>query len=220
MPNAERLIRIPHSKFRIPNLFSYLLQGITLGFSAAVSPGPFQAYLLAQTTTHGWKKTAPAAFAPLLSDGPIIVVVVLILARTPDWFLRALNLAGGIFLLYLAYCAYRTFKNFSSEPPPMSAGKNILRAAMTNALSPAPWLFWTVLAGPLLVEAWEQSVGSALAFLFGFYALLIGGNVLFIFLFATTRRFGPNVTRALNGIAAVALLLFGLLQIWRGIFGA
>lgn len=198
-------------------MFSYLLQGVTLGFSAAVSPGPFQAYLLAQATAFGWKKTAPAAFAPLLSDGPIILLVLLVLARTPDWFLRALNVAGGIFLLYLAYGAFRTFRTYSGTNAPTVSEHNMLKSALMNALSPGPWLYWSVLAGPILLRAWAESATYAVAFLCGFYALLIGGNILFIALFSTTRRFGPNVTRALNGIAALALLIFGLAQLWRGV---
>jgi threonine/homoserine/homoserine lactone efflux protein len=193
------------------------LQGVTLGFSAAVSPGPFQAYLMVQATAFGWKKTAPAAFAPLWSDGPIILLVLLVLARTPDWFLRALNVAGGIFLLYLAYGAFRTFRTYAGVNATNVPEHNFFKAVLTNALSPGPWIYWSVLAGPLLVRAWNESATYAVAFLLGFYALLIGGNILFIALFSTTRRFGPNMTRALNGIAALALLVFGLVQLWRGV---
>lgn len=200
-------------------MIGYLLQGVTLGFSAAVSPGPFQAYLLAQTTVHGWRKTLPVACAPLVSDGPIILIVLWLLSRLPDWFLRGLNLAGGLFLLYLAYAAFRAFQRFAGYEPTFPAGQNIFRAALMNALAPGPWLFWSVLAGPILVEAWQQMPVWGLAFLCGFYTLLVGGNAAFITFFATTRRFGPRVTRGLNGAAAVALLLFGLWQVWRGLVG-
>ena len=43
----------------------YFLQGATLAISAAIMPGPYQAYLLSQALRHGWKRTLPAAFAPL-----------------------------------------------------------------------------------------------------------------------------------------------------------
>ena len=80
----------------------YLTQGLLLGGMAAAQPGPFQAYLLSQTLKNGWRRTMWAAFAPLLSDGPIVILVVLILTQTPDWFLTLLRVAGGGFLLYLA----------------------------------------------------------------------------------------------------------------------
>lgn len=198
-------------------MLGYFLQGVTLGFSAAVSPGPFQAYLLAQATAHGWRRTLSAAFAPLLSDGPIILIVLFILAQVPDSLLRALNIAGGLFLFYLAYGAFRTFLTYTGAGTDPSTSGSILRATMVNALAPGPWLFWSILAGPILVEAWEQSPAWGVAFLFGFYLLLVGGNIVFITLFAATRRLGPQVTRLLNGIAALGLLALGLYQLGRGI---
>ena len=50
----------------------YVIQGIGYGFAAAVQPGPFQTYVIAQTLNSAWRNTLPAAFAPLISDGPII----------------------------------------------------------------------------------------------------------------------------------------------------
>jgi threonine/homoserine/homoserine lactone efflux protein len=195
------------------------LEGITLGFSATVSPGPFQAYLLSQATAHGWKKTVGAAFAPLVSDGPIILIILLILSQTPGWFLRGLNIAGGLFLLYLAYSAFRTFQTYTGTTMAPASEHNIFKAVLMNALSPGPWFFWSLLAGPILIEAWQRSLVDAQVFLFGFYSLLIGGNLLFIAFFATTRRFGASVTRILNGVAAIVLALFGVFQIWRGVSG-
>ena len=57
----------------------YLLQGVTLSIFAALMPGPFQTYLLSQALKNGWKRTLPAAMAPLVTDGPIIVLVLFVL---------------------------------------------------------------------------------------------------------------------------------------------
>ncbi|MBK7455571.1 MAG: hypothetical protein IPJ46_18150 [Anaerolineales bacterium] len=48
--------------WRIPS------SGIGYGLAAASQPGPFQTYLISQTLTRGWKRTLPAALAPLVSD--------------------------------------------------------------------------------------------------------------------------------------------------------
>ena len=66
------------------DMLGYLFLGMTYAFAAAVQPGPFQAYLISQTISNGWRSTLPAAFAPLLSDGPIILVVLLVLSRMPS----------------------------------------------------------------------------------------------------------------------------------------
>src|SRR5450830_861155 len=89
----------------------YLILGMTYAFAAAVQPGPFQTYLISQTMANGWRRTAPAAFAPLLSDGPIIALVLLVLSRMPGWLVQALQCAGGIFLLYLALGAFKTWRD-------------------------------------------------------------------------------------------------------------
>lgn len=199
-------------------MFEYLLAGLLLGLPAAAQPGPFQAYLLVQTLKNGWQRTLPAALAPLLSDGPIIFLVVLVLTQLPTWFLRGVRIAGGIFLLYLAWGAYRAFReaDFSAPEPEEAVQQSLLEAAAINALSPGPYLFWGLVAGPTLLDAWRRSTAHSVSFLFGFYGALIGGFALFIVLFATARRLGPRVSRWLTAFSALALMLFGIYQLWNG----
>ena len=85
------------------SLIPLMLQGLALGLSAAASPGPLQSYLITQTLAGGWRRGAPVAFAPLVSDGPIIVTLLLLLDRLPDIYLQLISLAGGLFVLYLAW---------------------------------------------------------------------------------------------------------------------
>ncbi len=203
-------------------MIAYLLQGLTLGFSAAVSPGPFQAYLLSQALKGGWRRAVRLTLAPLVSDGPIVALILLLLKQTPGWFLRVLHLAGGLFLLYLAKGAYDTFKSFSGSTPVAadSARGSFFKGVTMNALSPGPYIFWSVLAGPILLKGWAESPSHGLSFAFGFYLTLIGGLAAIVILFAVASRVGPKVTRVLNGLSALALFLFGLYQIWRGVVGA
>ena len=93
-------------------MWLYILQGIGYGLAAAAQPGPFQTYLISQTLTKGWKRTLPAALAPLLSDGPIIALCLLVLSQVPPWLQKLLYFAGGLFVLYLAYGTYKTWKRF------------------------------------------------------------------------------------------------------------
>jgi len=200
-------------------MFAYLTRGLILGFSAAAQPGPFQAYLLSQTIANGWRRTLLAAFAPLLSDGPIIILVLLVLTRMPDWFLSGMQVLGGLFLLFLAWGAYRSFKNIASMDVPTAASTNqsIIKAALMNGLSPNPYIFWGMIGGPLLIAGWRQSPTHGLSFMVGFYVMLIGGFVGFIALFAIAKNLDSRISRILSVISALALLLFGLYQLWLGI---
>lgn len=197
----------------------YLLQGLTLGFSAGVSPGPLQAYFLSQTLKHGWKRTLPAAFAPLLSDGPIILLVLLILTQTPDWFRRGLQVVGGVFILYLAWGAYQTFR----RPPEMLAAnpnqgnRSLREATVMNLLNPNPYIFWSTTLGPILLAGWQESPLHGMSFILGFYVAMISIFMGFIILFGTARHLGPRMTRILNGVSALVLLGFGGYQIGLGL---
>ena len=201
-------------------MWLYLLQGIGYGLAAASQPGPFQTYLISQTLTRGWKRTLPAALAPLVSDGPIILICVLVLSQVPVWMQRILYIAGGLFILYLAYGTYNSWKNFDSRLPSVETGtkQSILKAALMNALSPGPYIFWTLVTGPILLKGWRETPVNGIGFLIGFYVTLVSSLAALILIFGTAAKLGPKFNRMLLGISAIALTCFGLYQLWLGIF--
>jgi threonine/homoserine/homoserine lactone efflux protein len=197
---------------------SYIMQGLILGATAAAQPGPLQAYLLSLTTQYGWRRALPATFAPLISDGPILVLVLLVLTNAPPYMLHGLQIAGGLFLIYLAYGAFKRFrKNTESQ---QEAGKatqqNLLRGALINLLSPNPYIFWATVAGPIFVTGWREAPLNGVGFLIGFYVAIIGGFMAFVALFAFTGGLDPRLNTALGALSAVALLLFGIFHLSRG----
>jgi threonine/homoserine/homoserine lactone efflux protein len=203
-------------------MWVYLLQGIGFGFTAAVQPGPFQTYLITPSLSRDWRKTLPAALAPLITDGPIILLCLLVLSRVPAWMERGLFVLSGLFILYLAYGAFRSWQRFQEQArqADSSAPSGIFKAALMNALSPYPYIYWTLVTGPILWRGWRESPVHGIAFLLGFYATIIAGMGAIIILFGTARKLGPPVNRALLGISAIALALFGLYQLWLGIVNA
>jgi threonine/homoserine/homoserine lactone efflux protein len=202
-------------------MWIYLLQGIGYGLAAASQPGPFQTYIISQTLTRGWKRTLPAALAPLVSDGPIILVCLLVLSQVPAWLQRFLYVAGGLFILYLAYGTFKSWKNFATKTPqPESAGRqSVLKAALMNALNPNPYIYWTLVTGPILLKGWRETPVNGIGFLAGFYITMISSLAAIILVFGIASRFGPKVNRILLAVSAIALFCFGLYQLWLGIMG-
>jgi threonine/homoserine/homoserine lactone efflux protein len=200
-------------------MWQYLLQGIGFGFAAAVQPGPFQTYIISQTLTRGWKRTLPAALAPLVSDGPIIALCLLVLSQVPIWFQRSLYIAGGSFILYLAYGAYKAWRDFDSHPPAAGPGtqQSVLKAALMNALSPGPYIYWSLVTGPILLKGWRETPVNGIGFLAGFYVTIVLSLMAIILVFGTASRLGPKLNRILLGISAIALFCFGVYQLWQGI---
>ncbi|MCB8979647.1 MAG: LysE family transporter [Ardenticatenaceae bacterium] len=200
-------------------MFLYLLQGLGYGGAAAAQPGPFQAYLLSQTLKNGLRSTLVAALAPLMSDGPIVLLVLLVLTQMPDWFVAALRFGGGFFLLFLAYKAYRSAREMmvtAVNLPIPQKRQSIREAALMNMLSPNAYIFWSTIAGPIFLEGWRQAPSHGLAFMLGFYGALIGGFMSFVVLFGILGQASPRLNRMLGFVSAVALFGFGLYQIWLG----
>jgi threonine/homoserine/homoserine lactone efflux protein len=196
----------------------YLIFGITYAFAAAVQPGPFQSYLVSQTLSRGWRHTLPAAFAPLLSDGPVIVLVLLVLTNMPSGLVQILQIAGGVFLLYLAAGAFRAWRAYdvSKVALAQASRQTVLKATLVNLLNPAPYLGWSLVMGPLLLAGWRETPANGVALLAGFYTTMVASQAGIIMLFAAARNLGPQVSRALLGVSALALACFGLYELWLG----
>jgi threonine/homoserine/homoserine lactone efflux protein len=196
----------------------YSLMGITYGFAAAVMPGPLSAYLISQSLRDGWRRTLPAACAPLLSDGPIAVLMLLLLSSVPLWLEQWLRFTGGVFLLYLgvgAFNAWRRYRagNLSSTD---AQERSLLKATLVNLLNPHPYLGWSLVLGPLLLKGWREAPANGIAIVAGFYAAMLLSLAGIILLFGAATNLGPKVSRALIGVSALALACFGFYQLWLG----
>ena len=202
-------------------MLAYVIQGIGYGFSAAVQPGPFQTYVISQALNRGWKYTLPAALAPLVSDGPIIALALLVLSQIPDWLQQFLYVASGLFILYLARGAFVAWRNFDAAElvTPESDQQSVLRAALMNVISPGPYIYWSLVTGPILLTGWRETPANGMGFVAGFYAAMILSLVGIILLFSPARQLGPKVNRVLLLVSAVALVCFGLFQLWQGVAG-
>jgi threonine/homoserine/homoserine lactone efflux protein len=201
-------------------LIIYALQGSILALSATIMPGPYQVYLISRSLEVGWKRALPAAFAPLVTDGPIIALVLLVLTQTPHFFLNILRIGGGIFILYLASRIFLGFRHVS-DLYVRSSGKegrhSFLSAVVLNALNPNPYIFWSVVGGPIMLLGWRESPHLGMGFFIGFYGTFICSLSAFIISFATIGRLNYGITRILNMIAFLALLSFGIYQMAVGI---
>jgi threonine/homoserine/homoserine lactone efflux protein len=199
----------------------YIIQGFGYGFAAAAQPGPFQTYIISQALNRGWRRALPTALAPLVSDGPIIALVLLALSQIPDWLYRFLYLASGLFILYLARSAFIAWRDFdlAQVATDHATGGGLIRAAIMNALSPGPYIYWSLVTGPVLLSGWRQTAANGIGFVVGFYTAMIVTLASIITLFATCRQLGPKVNRALLGLSTIALACFGLYQLGLGIGG-
>ena len=200
-------------------LITYLLAAAAIGFSAGVTPGPLQAVFLSYAVKGGWKKALPAAFAPLVTDGPVILLVLVILNNLPAVFLRILQIGGAVFILYLAWESYQAYRNFQGIKAAEDTGTwgTLLKAATMNLLGPGPWLFWSLINGPNLLLAWGVSPWWGAAYLVSFYGVFILTNIALILVFSSMRKMGEQVRRTLLLVSALILAGFAVYQLLQGL---
>lgn len=199
-------------------MLAYLLQGIVLGFAAGISPGPMLGLVVSQTLRHGWRAGNLVALAPLFSDIPIILVLVLILGHLPVAAIYWLAVVGGIFVIYLGVESIRTVGAVTTVKTEAKAGKVLFSAVATNLLNPHPYLFWATVGSALLLQSFAAGgFPASLTFLVSFYALLVGAKLMLAFLVSRSRHWltGPVYRYLLIG-SGLLLIGLGLLLIWEG----
>ncbi len=197
-----------------------MIIGGGFAFAAAVQPGPLQAFLLSRVAAVGWKRTLPAALAPVISDGPIAILMLVLLhnlARGFEGFLRG---AGGVVLLYFATRAFIEWRSgtVGTDGEGPSAPRTLLQAVAVNVVNPGPYLGWSLILGPLVIQEWAHEPQNAVALIVSFYVVMVCCLAVFILLVGTTAFLGTRGRRLLllaSSIALAGLGVYSLMAAFR-----
>ncbi|MEO1287268.1 MAG: LysE family transporter [Chloroflexota bacterium] len=193
-----------------------ILPAMSLGLSAASVPGPLQAYLLNITLNYGWRRGLLVILSPLIVDGPVIFVTVFVLQQVPDWAIQLIRVGGGILLLWIAWGAWQQLRSgaqfTSDDETTIKANISQLKVLGTsvamNTFSPGPYLFWSTVTGPLLIEALDISLWAGIGMLLGFYGVFLGGMALLVFVFDRLGTIDQTVTEIILVITIGLLVWF------------
>jgi threonine/homoserine/homoserine lactone efflux protein len=199
-------------------MFSFIAQGVSIGFSAGATPGPFLSYLISVTLALGWRRSIIVILTPLITDGPIILLMVFLLKQFPPQIIQVMQVGGGLYLLWIAYGVWKQFRagnGLPSDAPPQS--RTLMQGLVMNWLSPAPYIFWATINGPLLIQALNLSVVHALAFMVAFYGTFLFFLALWVALFDWLRRLDRRVIRGIYLLILLVLVAFSLSLIGQGL---
>jgi threonine/homoserine/homoserine lactone efflux protein len=99
----------------------------------------------------------------------------------------------------------------------VSSGRTLFDATVVNFLNPGPYLGWSLVIGPLLLEGWRPNPLNGIALLSGFYLTMFLFSMVLIILFDFARDRGPKLQHFLLWLSALFLALFGIYQLASGL---
>jgi threonine/homoserine/homoserine lactone efflux protein len=193
----------------------------TLGLSGGLSPGPLLALVVTETMARGRSAGLAVAAAPLLTDGPIIAVTILLLNRIEDSqsALGALSLVGAGLLASYGVAALRAAEiqldQLEAEPRVWQA---LAKGVLANLLNPSPYLFWLAIGTPLLLRAHRIGLLTAIGFLAVFYTALVGSKGLLAVLVSRSREVLQGRAMVwINRLLGLLLIAYAVVFIRRGL---
>ena len=194
-------------------MFSFLIAGTILGLSAGIAPGPLLALVISETMEHGVRSGVKIALAPILTDLPIILITLLILAKISHFqnILGIISIIGGFFILFLGIESMRSKGvdlNLNKSTP-----KSLQKGILANVLSPHPYLFWFSVGGPTTIKAIDVNLFAAISFILSFYVLLVGSKIVLAILVGKSRSFltGNKYIFTMRLLGVVLIIIAGFL---------
>jgi len=130
----------------------FILSAFVFGLSGGLKPGPLGIIVIQQTLSRGLTYGIRASLAPIVTDGPIILMALLIFTQFKDvsLFLALLSFIGGLYLIKISIkiCKIKEI-NVSKS---LGAESSLMMAIKVNLLNPNPYLFWFTVGGAYLIR--------------------------------------------------------------------
>lgn len=187
-----------------------LLAAVSLGLIEGIKPGPLMAVVISETVRHGWKSGLKVACAPLISDGPVILLAALLygviaLNITAQ---ATLGLLGAAVLVWLGIdCVASSNQDLDLTSPEKE--RSLRKGIITNLSNPNMYLYWSLVGAPFLLSAYAEQPLLPFLFIGGFFTALISLKIVIALLVNNSR----DVLRssgylALLRISGIALFIF------------
>ena len=171
-------------------MIGFLTTGIILGLSAGIAPGPLLALVISETLRHNVIAGIKVAITPIITDAPIILLTILLTAGLSQFkiILGLISFAGGFFILYLGI---KTIRNGGGAEIEIcnTPEKALRKGILVNALSPHPYIFWFTVGAPIIAKAMARNACYVIAFIAGFYLLLVGSKITLALIVGKSKAF-------------------------------
>jgi threonine/homoserine/homoserine lactone efflux protein len=141
--------------------------GFVVGLSGAMLPGPLLVYTIAESLRRGWK----TGVYVIAGHAAVEVVLMLALAAgvsalmSSEFFVRAVSLLGGGFMVYTAWNLARSRWNLKAGEDARGHG-TFMGGVLFTAFNPGVPLWWATAGARLILEGMRNAgyAGAALVF--------------------------------------------------------
>ena len=199
-----------------------ILAGLVLGTIAALAPGPYTTMVVGTSIERGFRPAAKLALTPLVTDVPPMVVTAFLLDRLNWTALTMIGLAGGtvVAAIGLRYVVRHGNRRVSETSLADGQSAEFWHVAVSGLLSPAPWLFWLVVASPLMLRGLSQSWLEGGLFAGLLFATNMGTATALAWAASHgARLMTPRFRRRTLRVVGSFLMIAGVLLIWQAFTG-
>ena len=206
-------------------LFEGMILGLTLALFFGFGPAFFA---LVQTGIHrGFKKGFILALGVFLNDLTVVAVSIVAAHAVMDNMHKhqLLGVLGGIILIIFGILTYRhkIVVNSSDEVVNISephAITYLIKGYLLNIANPFVWLFWpTVVLG--VAAPFMDTTTDIILFFAGTLSVVFSSDVAKVYLASKIKDYiTDKFLRLINKIAAISLVIFGIVLIIRSLYEA
>jgi threonine/homoserine/homoserine lactone efflux protein len=198
-------------------MIDLIIAGILLGIYAGLSPGPMLLLVVSQTIKHDFKEGLKVAFAPLISDIPIIIISLIIISFLEGYksILGIISILGGVYLVYLAYESFK-FKPLKVDVVVRNP-KSLRKGVTLNLVNPSPYIFWITIGSPIIIPAYMINPVAPFEFIISFYIFLVGAKICVAYITGKSREFvtGKTYLHIMN-ILGILISIFAIIYLYNG----
>ncbi|MDR2441138.1 MAG: LysE family transporter [Planctomycetaceae bacterium] len=198
--------------------FSFLWKGILLGIHAGISPGPVTTLLVTESLLHGSRAGMKIAFIPVLTDIPVICIIIpLLYYLTFDAtvVIAVISMIGALILCGLSYESFSVTESRYEQGE--VARVSLLKAVGMNFFNPNLYLYWITICGPLAVSGLSRGWATMFSFLIMFYVSITLVKLgLSLAVGSVRHSLNLKVIVWINRLLGAAMLLFAILFFRQG----
>lgn len=195
---------------------NFALAALTFGLVAGLKPGPLGIFVIHQTMSKSNRHGILASMAPLITDGPIILLALLLSLKFDDvgWFISAISILGAA---YLANIAYKIFNAPMSINPNgnVEAGSSFSTAIKINFLNPSPYIFWLTIGSSYLLMG--TVIEASIFITCALVSLCATKYIVALSIKSLGQRFNPRIYSMILRSLSLPMLAFSVHLLYSGI---